>query len=227
MAPLATGLDRLQGENNASLGYVMPTLYSIKRKVIVTPTISQIGERFRDSLKIAIDDRFGSQLKFNENNRELIVAAVSHPLFKLDWIENEEDVDVAREIFKSTVINSVMENDNIRDNASPNEVIQDDFYDYLNRNMNSSRRNSTDVSNMEIFNFLNDSRRELNFLHQMPEIKRVFLKFNTTLSSSAPVERLFSQALLIFTPRRNRLSASNFERSLIVKHNKSLLNFTN
>jgi hypothetical protein len=44
-----------------------------------------------------------------------------------------------------------------------------------------------------------------------PAVARVFMKFYTTVPSSAPVERLFSEAGHILVPRRNRLSDEMFE----------------
>jgi len=46
----------------------------------------------------------------------------------------------------------------------------------------------------------------------------VFVKYHTSVPSSAPVERLFSQAGLILTPRRNELSDESFET--LLKKNK-------
>jgi len=45
----------------------------------------------------------------------------------------------------------------------------------------------------------------------------------TTLSSSAPVERLFSATALILTKKSNRLSDKLFESQLLLKVNKHLL----
>jgi len=48
-------------------------------------------------------------------------------------------------------------------------------------------------------------------------IKQLFIKFNTAIPSSAPVERFFSQAALILTVRRNRLSDTLLEILILLK----------
>jgi len=52
-----------------------------------------------------------------------------------------------------------------------------------------------------------------------PRIK-LFLQTNTTLPSSAAVERLFSAGGLIQVPRKNKLSDATFEKLLLIKGNK-------
>jgi len=97
----------------------------------------------------------------------------------------------------------------------------DDDCGYGENNSSSSAvASSTRQVKAEAMNFLSDADKSLSRLHFFPAVKRLFLKFNTALPSSAPVERLFGIAGLIETLRRNRLSDSNFEKLLMLKVNK-------
>jgi len=51
--------------------------------------------------------------------------------------------------------------------------------------------------------------------------KKVFIQFNTSLCSSAPVERMFSLAGLINNHTRNKSSDVTFEKSIFLKENKT------
>lgn len=51
-----------------------------------------------------------------------------------------------------------------------------------------------------------------------PHIRALFLKYNTIISSSAPVERLFSFAKMILRPQRQNLKDDRFEKLLLLKH---------
>ena len=74
----------------------------------------------------------------------------------------------------------------------------------------------------ELALILSDPENNLTSLQRFPLIRQLFLKFNSSTFSyfsSAPVERLFSGATQILTPRRNRLSDEHFEMMLLLKYN--------
>ena len=64
----------------------------------------------------------------------------------------------------------------------------------------------------------------LPMLHKYPGIKNTFIKYNTTISSSTSVERMFSVAGQIQIPRRSSLSDHCFEKLLLLKTNTSSMN---
>lgn len=48
----------------------------------------------------------------------------------------------------------------------------------------------------------------------------MFLKYNSSIPSSAAVERVFSTGSDILRPKRSSLTGHNFERLLMIKENK-------
>lgn len=211
MTPIASALDILQGEKTVSAGYVLPTLQVVQSALLLTVTVSPAGKIIADTLLMAFKSRFSRSMRFNEDNKKLIVAAVSHPKFKLDWVPLEHK-DFARNLFleeykmhDSTLISTDQSN------------IKNDFFKEL-----LSTHSNIDASTVAL-QYLGDKNSDLSSLKQYPVAAEIYLKFNTSLPSSAPVERLFSHALIIFSPRRSSISAKNFERVLCYKKNKDLL----
>ena len=72
----------------------------------------------------------------------------------------------------------------------------------------------------EVDQYLTASKALLDQLHQFPTIKEVYIKYNTTLASSADSERLFSKGGLVFNTKRHRLHDEEFEKALLLNCNK-------
>ena len=85
MAPVAAALDILQGEQQCALGYVLPTISTLKKKLNCADRkyTASVREQ-RDSLLQGIQKRFGAA------DKEFLMAAVTHPRFKLSWIDDAE-----------------------------------------------------------------------------------------------------------------------------------------
>ena len=73
---------------------------------------------------------------------------------------------------------------------------------------------------LEVLQYLQDPGKSFEILERYPNIKKVFMRCNTSLPSSAPVERLFSFAGMIHAPKRTRLTDANFETLVLLKANK-------
>lgn len=82
MAPVAASIDILQGDKMCSLGYVLPTLTMTMNR------LAKLDLRHAKPLQVSviqgINNRFGTLF----NDKEFLLAAVTHPKFKLLWIDD-------------------------------------------------------------------------------------------------------------------------------------------
>jgi len=93
-----------------------------------------------------------------------------------------------------------------------------DFYEYGSDSDVDQQTMGTAAAEME--SYLADKSTDLHCLKKFPIMKKLFVRYNTGLPSSAPVERLFSLGSQIMIARRNRLSDVHFEMLLLLRANK-------
>lgn len=225
MEPVAQALDTMQKEFNSSQGYIVPVLTSMKLRINQICDTSALANDFKTAMLKAIDFRFRNYFLFEDFNVDLLLAAVTIPRIKINFIQHDDNIIYVKnqlisecKKFKSKEMNSapIIQDDAVSES-------NDDFIISFATNRDVRRTSIDGEIESEVSRYLCDIRKDMNILDEYPNVRAVFFKFNTTLSSSAPVERVFSQSLMIFTPRRNRISADHFEQSLLLKHNRSLL----
>lgn len=205
MAPLAASLDILQGDQNCALGFVLPTLTVLKNKLLNMEL--RVTKPLRDSLLGGVDRRFG----YVFTSPDFIVAAVTHPKFKLLWVDNAAKRAEYTQMLETAIVSFNNSNNLTTTNMGTSDNSDDDFFAFNAAEVRRSQKH---------LEYLNNSSKELAMLHSHAEVKQLFLRFNTCLSSSAPVERLFSSGALVLTKKRNKLSDSLFEQLLLLKLNR-------
>lgn len=169
-------------------GYLLPTinelqskLETMQRKEIVycQPLIAALYD--------GINKRFGAQ----KENHFLIIAAVSHPSLKTAWIKNEARKNVAISLLKDAMYEIYSDNivGELNDEKSSSSDRDDDNSNSFISWTTKIKSQNVMIAN-EINDFLNKSpTKKINVLNNTPIFKKVFLKYNTPLPSSASIER--------------------------------------
>ena len=86
-------------------------------------------------------------------------------------------------------------------------------------NLQSTVNNATS----KVTRYLEDPGPSLKMLQKYPLTGKVLRKFNTPLTSSGAVERLFSYATMMDLTKYNRLADENFEQRVLAKADASKL----
>jgi hypothetical protein len=125
-------------------------------------------------------------------------------------------------LFVSTAKNIAV--DLIAQCAEPkSDDTDDNYYGFAestdtNTSLNSTA-SATAIYELEVFQCLEDSRKEITMLNNYPLVKTLFVQFNAVLPCSAPVKRLFNFAGLITRPHRRKMCDKTLEHLLVLKEN--------
>lgn len=206
---------------NFYLGYILPTLITMRHRIMSLDG-GNVLKDFQESMINVLRRRFTNYFNITETNRDLVVAAISTPRFKLSFIEQDSQCKMASCMLLSECLKLVSESldtTEVEIETTVDDSTDDDFFLSFGA-MRALRRNSLEQNvEAEVNRFLEDDRKDLLILNEYPNVKKVYKKFNTTIPSSAAVERLFSQSSLIFTPRHNRILSEKIEKVSLLKHN--------
>ncbi len=227
LQPVAVALDRLQGDKNCFYGELIPTLLVFEKK-LATIQDTQYCQQLVAAVLSGIRRRFKEYLELDETKSDAIVAAVSHPFFKLRWVPVQK-ADFAREIFinKMVALNNTSKL-NVAANESTSaacklQEMDNQFFEFPTTAEKSEHPTLEEEIRVQCSQYLADRDDGIQLLHKFPFVKKGFIKFNTTLPSSGPVERMFNYAGMILSPKRRLLSDDLFESVLLLKLNKYVI----
>lgn len=159
----------------------------------------------------------------------VIAASFTIPNFKMKWIKNFKNFSIKDLSEFIPKLNCDFDFQNIHGDHLNEETLSrqnatEDFFEFGTVSASShaqTRSLSKSRIELEILQYVNDPDTEIESLHKYHTLTQLFLRFNTCLPSSAPVERLFSFAEIINAPRRNSLTDNNFGKLVLLKANSS------
>ncbi len=229
LAPLAVAIDKCQGEHSCFYGMGIPIIAKVKKE-LQQLQISNL-KFCKQVVELALEGlerRFGHFLTQDESVLDAMIATMSHPLFKLRKIHNDKRQDMTDQLI--TIAQKLAKQERKEANEQQPESAKDPFFDSSDDEEHGGEPSQDggqridDRVKIEVLNYLVDTDRSLEMLHRYESVKRVFVKYNTALISSAPVERLFSFGSLILKGRRGRLTDKNFEKLLMLKAMSAMSN---
>ncbi|XP_061450393.1 uncharacterized protein LOC133369283 [Rhineura floridana] len=225
MEPLAQSLDILQRENGMFMGYLLPTLCNLDRKL---EGLENKPERYTYCFQLLRGVREALRKLFAAiwEDKRLLLAACLHPRFKLDWLESCQAATHTNKytmeaLLKAEIKMGVLneDNDQSSDKDQEGDDLEDDFFNFLPQ----GKKSAVDTAEEELVRYLRSPSREVSSLHGFPRVLRCFLQHNTDMPSSAAVERLFSTGGNVMTVKRHSLSDMLFEHLVLLRHNRNIL----
>ena len=220
LEPLSRGLDILQGEDRCYYGTLLPTLTTIIKKTKAeVPNLSSMTTGLAYAIESSIKRRFSHVFY----SKDVIIAALTLPKFKVKWVDSQEKKD-AYKLMMMDELRALESDITIEENGRSDKSTtqqkekKTDFYEF-DTDDDESKEDDLESEVAEYFK----NAKSLNCLDKYPKTRRLFLRYNVTIPSSAPVERLFSLGGLVLSSRRNRLTDQKFERLLLsMRYNKHL-----
>lgn len=222
--PIAEAIQSLQGEKHTYYGSLLPELVRIQHviKCLRTENLKYCGPLL-DVIEENLNRRFKKFLQFEPAANDAILASVTLPFFKMKWVPKAR-----KEYVKELILTETRKiNRSEKQKLDSLEIIEgekkrskdESYYMFLEDSDSSvtSTENTGSTADLETLQYLNNKDTDIKILNVYPTIKKIFLKYNTCLPSSAPVERLFSFGGMIMRPHRRKMSDKLFEELVLLK----------
>ena len=216
LKPIAVGIERLQGNKNLYYGELIPTLLTIHSQLYEIP-IEQLRycSYLLNVIREGFHRRFKSFIELDETVDDALLATVTHPYFKLRWVVMKSDANIAsiKTRLQDLLIAQLKSLSHKEKREAAAKSSNDDYYKFED---NTAENESN--ADLKALRFLEDNDFTVKALQKHPSIKRLFMKYNSTLTSTAPVEKLFPFQSILNSVHRSRLSDKTFEALSLLKN---------
>lgn len=143
--------------------------------------------------------RFKQFYLFESITNDAILASVAHPFFKMKWIPKKKEHVRALFLMETRNMKQI-EKDKKEGNMEKKK--RDESY-FMFQNDSSDLSSTSDTTrDLEPLQYLQDKDTSFSMLNSYPTIRKIFLRYNTCIPNSAPVERLFSYSGIIMRPHK-------------------------
>ncbi|CAD6220035.1 GSCOCG00011541001-RA-CDS, partial [Cotesia congregata] len=227
LQPIAQAIDVLQGDQTASYGHLLPTLIITRKKLLACKDLRfHYCQKLISGLVGAVEKRFKNIFDVVNEGKTAAVAAASHPMFKLRWLSHlsKEAQDNVMKAIQDAIISFPETPDNQPQQLETSST--DDFFNFED-DLSITAASTSVITNpspafINFVKFTAETRTDFQILNFYPTVREIFLKANTILPSSAPVEGLFSYATMFDLPKYNKLTNQNFELRVVMQYNSSI-----
>jgi len=229
-------LDVLQGEYDTFIGCLLPLLSGLKKELEKECRNLTVCAPLAQALINGIDDKFSEDF----DNDQLYMAAAVHPRFKTIWITDPvKRAQVWGKVRAELQMLSQSDSDpppspSASNSAGTNEAAtpqpedptddESDTVSTVDRLVPMGQQDNTQDKTLLDVYMSQPTTEDLSSLDNFPLIKRLFIKLNTMLPSSATAERLFSLGGLVFGQNRHSYTDNNFEAKVLLKFNTEFWN---
>ena len=204
MGPLAQALDIIHGEKDVTIAYLIPTITSILEEwkaIGVTDLAYCTG--WLGELTIDLERRSSDDL----SSKDFKVATVLHPKFKNSWISVEK-VDELNRIVKD----ALSKFETASQPAAAATALQESSpaEKSLFWRMEKTAAELRQQETCSLYNLWSDWCKS-NSTSVPTSLPDAYIKYNTSIPSSAAVERVFSLAKRLLNPNQTLLGDDAFE----------------
>lgn len=223
----------LSGDKYTTASSILPLLRKIKKNLQIKEADRQLVKEIKKEILSALEERY-----FNCNNLMdfLTLATVCDPRFRLNYVENKDEVE---KVVVSNMLDIYEHNVNISNNTATEKIEKCGLEKLLDSDEDDNEVEAVDDISLparkaenEFKNYLSMPKVHLNAdplnwwkSHEasFPSLKVLSKKFLAVQGTSVPSERVFSAGGSVICKNRTSLLPKNAEMQVFLTQNKTFI----